>query len=150
MRKASIFILICCILFTGCRYDIQSDPGIDSKNGLRWIKDESYFVDYTIDGEKIIFKYALTFENSAERDILVSYPSVSFYMIQTIRWIEYERFYDGRLEDGSEEFIIHAGERLCLIFSFEGKYVGGEVNENLGPPKTVMFMQDIVDNNSTD
>lgn len=144
MRKASIFILICCILFAGCRHDAQSDSGIDSRNGLRWIKDESYFVDYTIDGEKIIFKYALTFENSAEEDILIRYPTVYFYRFQLWGWMEHQNGYKGKCEDGSSEFIVPAGESRCVICVFEGKYLGGTVKTDLGYPKTVMFIQDIV------
>ena len=52
-----------------------------------------------------------------------------------------EKFLTGLGEDGKlKKEKIGSGEKINVIFVFEGKYLGGKVNENISFPEEIILM----------
>lgn len=138
MKRIIFFVLIFACLFL-CACGNQETQ--NSANGLDWLQEESYFVDYMIDGDVVRFRYLFTFENTYHRDMIISFPQVTFSRKELKGWLEYKDPYIGVNEDGTTDNYIPAGEKVSIILTFEGNYLGGEVNTALSVPDSIMFGQ---------
>lgn len=115
----------------------------DQGYSLRWLKEESYFVDYEITSANTIkFRYSICLVNDTEDDITVSL-SAKFEKNELKGWVEQDDFFLGCDENGNWLYQeIKGGEKKNVIFVFEGKYLGGDPNENLSFPSELMVMTD--------
>ena len=129
-----------CIGFSAC----YNQDNQNAANGLDWIKEESYFLDYTIDGTIVEFRYLFTFENTTHRDMIISFPQVKFSRKELKGWLEYKDSYIGISEDGSTDNYIPAGKKVSIVLSFKGNYLGGDVNTRLSIPTSIIFGQKLV------
>ena len=67
MKKCYIsIILLISIVLCGCNMNTQKE-----KSRFYWIPEESYFVDYKIIEDKIIFSYSICFVNDWDEDYSV-------------------------------------------------------------------------------
>ena len=138
--------ILCVVLATVCLFCIWfsacgAEPTNNSATGVDWIREESHFVDYSIDGDVIKFRYLFTFENTYHRDMIISYPQVEFSRKELKGWLEYKDSYVGVSEDGTTDTYIPAGEKVGVVLTFEGKYLGGEVNTELSIPDSIVLGQ---------
>lgn len=138
-------VLWCSILFIiatmpGCAFSDSQEP-TEKPPGMRRIKEESYFVDYEIDGDIIRFRYALCFENSLDDDLSVSIWTASFKKSETKGWLKNDGPIVGYVDNYERSYTIRSGEKVTVIFVFEGEYLGGPVNEELSFPyiSTVLY-----------
>lgn len=127
-----LFILVCFV-------NANQDSGDESAD-FYWDREKSHFVDYSISGDTIQFRYALCFVNNNDDgyDFILSHLIASFRKRELRGWLKYEKCYHGLLEDGSSEIIIKNGETVEIIYTFAGEYLGGPVNEDLSMPDIVM------------
>lgn len=125
------------ILLSGCL--MMTDHADDGDpNTLRWIPEESRFLDYEITENRIRFKYSICFENGFDTDEMISL-SAKFARKELKGWLKYESFFEGCDETGNRAYyLIKSGEKVNLVFVFEGEYLGGSVNENLSFPEELL------------
>jgi len=148
MKKWSIFLVIGVFLLvfmvvTICGCNANSEP-----SKFRIIEEESFFAGYEIKGDRVIFSYSICFANDYEDDIHVELDA-RFKKSELKGWFERDDkddFIAGTTVIGEwgEGDIIKGGEKKNVLFYFEGKYLGGEVNENLSfPRQTMLFMRSV-------
>lgn len=134
MKKLICFLLSCLILFlcTACQFSLTDGETTDSnsENGF-WVRSESYFVGYTVSGDKIQFRYSFCFQNLSEYDLKADAFVVSFRKRDLKNWLMYEQNFIGELISGDKDVLIPSGEKVNVILVFEGEYLGGEVNEEV-------------------
>ena len=132
MKKYCIIILLIIIIsiFVQCAPISSSEPN-EEFGGNRWIEEESGFLDYTIVDETIQFRYLFCFQNDTEYDLTFNAFAAKFKKRDLKGWLQYEKFFNGTLENGENSVTVKAGEKKNLALIFEGEYLGGTVNENL-------------------
>lgn len=146
MKKIRIIrLLLICIFLCAC----NSPETVDSPNGLNWIPEESYFVDYSIEGDRVKFRYLFTYENTTDVDMIIKYPRVTFMRKGLRGWLEYQNGYSGTNEDGTTKIYSSAGEKVSFVLTFEGEYLGGDVNTKI-VPSSIIFMQELLFDNDTE
>ncbi len=103
------------------------------------VPEECYFVDYEIDGNRIKFRYAFTWFNDTDDDTMVEGFQCKFKRSEIKKWLDPDK--DGNwlpakneIGDDSVAFIVPANSKCTVVLTFEGEYLGGEVNENLSYP----------------
>ena len=132
--------LLGCIVFdakTGEILLLNRKPVSDSP--LYWVPEKSHFVDYEIDGDRIKFRYSIHFVNSFNDDMQVSL-SAKFNSKELKGWLKNESFFKGCDQNGEMLCaIVKADSSADVIFTFEGEYLGGEVNENLSFPEELII-----------
>ena len=106
---------------------------------LYWDAEKSHFVDYEINGERIKFRYSINFVNCSGEDEELSI-SAAFKPNELKGWIKMDSNigYDQNGEMLSAA--IKANSSADVVFTFEGEYLGGEVNTNLSFPETLVIM----------
>lgn len=103
-----------------------------------WIPEESYFVDYEINGNKIKFQYSICFENKDDEETEFML-SAKFKKSELEGWIKYEKFFDGMDENGESSYRkIPPHTKMNMSFYFEGDYLGGEVNTHISFPEELL------------
>ncbi len=132
--------LLGCIVFdakTGEILLLNRKPVSDSP--FYWVHEKSHFVDYEINGDRIKFRYSIHFVNSSNDDMQVSL-SAKFKSKELKGWLKKESFFKGCDQNGEMLYaIIKANDKADVIFSFEGEYLGGEVNKNLSFPEELII-----------
>ena len=103
-----------------------------------WDAEKSFFVDYAIKGNTVFIRYSICYVNNADKDYYVSAPVASFKSREIKGWAK-ENSFIGSFENGEAEHCIKAHSKENIIIVFEGEYLGGEVNEKLSPPKSLVF-----------
>lgn len=149
MKKSNVRVLLAVfisIAFWGISiltlYSLFDTAESDGEyRGLRWIREESYFVDYSIVGDIVQFRYSICFNNTSGHDLLISPVSAEFDVRELNGWLEYEDFFRGKIDGAEYEALIPDGEKVHIIFVFEGTYLGGEVNQKLSNPVDLVFSQ---------
>lgn len=134
MKK--LCILVACLLllstFTGCAFNTDTSAGTEAEpRGFRWVKSESYFVDYTIEGSTVQFRYSFCFENNTKYDRTLNAFSAKFNRWDLRNWIRYQKFYNGKLENGDTNILVESGQKVNITLVFCGEYLGGVVCEEL-------------------
>ena len=115
------------MLLTGC------DFYEDQSSEFYWIPEESYFAGYEIVDDKVVFAYSICFVNDGEEDYAAS-VSAKFKRSELSGWVEYKDFFLGSAEDET----VKAGTKKNIVYYYEGKYLGGEVNTNLSFPQEMI------------
>ncbi len=84
----------------------------DNDNGyLSWIKEESYFVDYSIVDSTVKFRYSICFENTSEYDFQISPASAGFQADELKEWVAYEKSFEGYPESDEYYTVIPSGKK---------------------------------------
>lgn len=105
-----------------------------------WIDEESYFVDYAIEGDKVVFRYSFCCFNHMDEAADISI-SAKFKKSELKGWAEYEKFFCPTDEDGYIQYeTLAPNEQRNLVFCYEGRYPRGQVNQNLSFPDEVMVV----------
>ena len=129
-----IFTLVLCFLFSGCLDTYKSE-----ETSISWEPEKSHFADYEINGDRIKFRYSIHFVNSSNDDMPVSL-SAKFNSKELKGWLKNESFFKGCDQNGEMLYaIVKADSPADVIFTFEGEYLGGEINENLSFPEELII-----------
>ncbi len=142
MKKVLALLLAVCLLavLVGCHCN-NTDPD----SSIYWIKEESGFVDYEIAGDSIRFRYRICFANETPQDAGIKLAA-KFSRSESEGWLENQDFFNGLDSHGEWSYqTIEAGKKTQLVFTFEGKYLGGEVNEELAFPDELIVSIDTRD-----
>lgn len=139
MKKwISLFLcIILMMLLCSCGVD-----NADADSSIYWIKEESSFVDYEISGDIVRFRYSICFVNEMQEHADVKIAA-KFSGKELSRWIENKDYFEGLDDHGEWNYQrIKSGEKAQLIYTFEGKYLGGDVNEKLSFPQELILSLD--------
>ena len=142
MRKKLLFLFLISIfcLFSGCLIFGSSHPSTEVSSGaLRWVREQSFLVNSSVQDDRITLTYSFHFQNSTDDDLWVCYPQAKFNRLELLGWMEYDHI-SGYGEYGEDTFLIPANDEADIIVVFEGKYLGGTVNQDLSVP-SIVFMQ---------
>lgn len=136
--KTFIILLIMPMILSSC---INSYSERSKDVALSWIPEESYFVDYEINGEKIKFRYSICFHNHTSEPTEIGICA-KFNKRELNGWLRYEGFFIGDDNDGLLKYgLIKPKEKTNIVYTFEGDYLGGTVNENLSFPEELMTIE---------
>lgn len=144
-KRFLLLLVVALLVFTSCKKHTVPVTAIE-QNRLLWVKEECHFVDYIIKDDTIIFRYSFCFDNQSRHDIIISSFTASFAPKELEGWVAYNDFFFGKTDQ--PEILIHDGEKAIVTISFEGDYLGGEVNEDLSCPVEIMFVQSIAQNDA--
>ena len=136
--KTFAVIFIIPIILSSCinYYSKQSNDV-----ALSWNPEESYFVDYEINGEKIKFRYSICFHNHTSEPTEIGI-SAKFNKRELNGWLRYEGFFIGTDDRGILKYgLIKPKEKINIIYTFEGDYLGGTVNDSLSFPEELMTIE---------
>ncbi len=96
------------------------------------------FIDILLKMSTLI--HMTTDRASTESDTTIC-VSAKFKNKELKGWVEPDIF-TGNDENGDMVYQkIHTGEKTSVVFVFEGKYLGGTINENLSFPDELILMQ---------
>lgn len=111
----------------------------EGETDFYWISENSYFVDYKIEENKIIFSYSICFKNDSDSDISVA-VSARFKKSELNNWIKYQDFFMGYDEDGNMKYgVVKAREQKNVVFYFEGEYISSDINTKLSFPDELII-----------
>lgn len=120
-------------LLWGCHFT-ASDPN----SSLYWLPEGSGFVDYEIDGDCVRFRYRICFVNEDQQDVNVKL-SAAFSGNELTGWVESKEYFDGLDDEGQWSYrTVKASGKTELVYTFEGRYLGGDVNTELSFPDELM------------
>ena len=147
----AIIFIASSLALSACALDPKEETACtDPQCGtLHWRREESQFVQYEIVEDTVVFEYAICFENHTRYDIKITYLAARFKKSELKKWVEYQKTFTGVCQNDSSDVIIKAGEKVSIPYSFEGKYLGGEVNETLSIPNSILFASSIHDEADT-
>lgn len=135
-RVVSLLLLFCLsVSLWGC--DFRSP---EQESSFYWLPEESGFVDYEIDGDCVRFRYRICFVNETKQDVSIK-VSAAFSPKELAGWVESKDYFDGLNNRG--DWTYQTVGSFCknqLIYTFEGKYLGGEVNTELSFPEDLMVV----------
>lgn len=106
---------------------------------LFWVPEESQFVDYTIDGDLITFRYAICFINDSTDNHSIKL-SAKFHAEDLSGWTGQHDFLSGCDENG--EWVSHVipnGEKVVHTYCFTVPYSGGTVNTDIQFPEKIIL-----------
>lgn len=120
-------------LLWGCHFT-ASDPN----SSLYWLPEGSGFVDYEIDGDCVRFRYRICFVNEDQQDINIKI-SAAFSGNELTGWVESKEYFDGLDDEGQWSYrTVKASGKTELVYTFEGRCLGGDVNTELSFPDELM------------
>lgn len=113
-----------------------------STTSWQWIREESYLVDIALDADNgtVAILYSFCFSNPTENPYALAPISANFARKDLAGWIDYQQFYVGKRLDDNYYTILEPQQTTNVIYSFEGEYIGGEVNTHIAPPAEIMYM----------
>lgn len=147
MGKKRIILLFFAVIFAFLAFwlmDYNSQTDTAPSGALRWVREKSSCTDISIQNDRVVLTYSLHFENTTDDDCWVCYPQASFRRYELWGWMECGNF-SGYGENGENTFLIPANQAVDIIIIFEGKYLGGPVNENISLPSLVFMIKDSED-----
>lgn len=138
MKKLIAFVLLILslsVLTWGCgTHDTSHDDA-----SIHWIPEESGFVDFEVSGDYVKFRYRICFVNETREDIGIKLTA-TFDPDELAGWIEYKDFYDGLNDQGKWDYqTVNASGKTELVFTFQGKYLGGSINNSLSFPQELII-----------
>ena len=137
MKKAVLAI----ILIIASAFSMTSCLIEDNGDSYEWIIEEkSHFVDYKIEGEKIKFRYSIYMISKYDEDQEICF-GVKFKPEEIAGWVESEDVQGDPIYFDSDYAILKAHSKGSVIFTFEGKYLGGKVNTALSYPEVVLMSE---------
>lgn len=125
------------LVITSCSSTMISSE--ECLGGLSLVEEECRIIDYTIDGDTIRFRYMLRFENRSRYDCKVGEFDAEFQEDDMTGWLKPREVNFVGYETKDKYQTIRAGDTTDLIVTYEGTYLGGEVNMNLRPSKFFSF-----------
>ena len=135
----SVVVTIVVIIAAIGSIPLLSDTQQKEATDFYWIPEESYFVDYKIKNNKVIFSYSICFVNNSEEDVTVA-VSANFKKNEIKDWIKYKNFFMGYDENGiMKSELIKSKEKENVIFYFEGEYISDKINTNLSFPNELIL-----------
>ena len=145
VKMASVIMLVAIgMLFCISCSDNNDLSVLDAGTGIALIREESFFCDYMIQGDKIFFTYAVVLENYTTSNFYIEYYiNASFSRSETKGWLGYQRYYEGHFTTAENSIYLKSGEKKTVVLQFEGDYLGGAVNTNMKPPTELMMLQTI-------
>jgi len=117
----------------------------DGCETLHWVREESHFIDCSVEGDTVSVQYAFVFENHSNHVFSCNHLSAKFRRKDLWGWMKYQKFFTGICEDGSDGFTVGSGEKIEVILTFPGTYTGGAVNNNLSLPTKIVFLKRIIE-----
>ena len=135
-RSFSLLLIVSlAVLLCGCHF-----RSVEPDSAFYWLPEESGFVDYEIDGDCVSFRYRICFVNETEQDRSIKL-SAAFSPKELAGWVESKDYFDGLNNRGQWEYqTVRRLSKNQLIYTFEGKYLGGEVNTKLSFPEDLMVV----------
>lgn len=135
-----VIIRIFLLLFWGLTlYSIFAPVEYEGERGtLRWVREESCFVDYSILEDIIQLRYSMCFENESGHDLVIYGMGVRFDKSTLAGIMENDGFVNCKGENSHYILLIPDGDKINVIVSLEGEYLGGEINEDLAIPVEMM------------
>lgn len=117
------------------------------QKGCYPVEEQSYFDGYEITNDRIKFRYSIHFVNELDSQCDVAIYA-AFDESELSDWVKNddadskENQFEGLNEDCSDRLTVKlkAYESKDVIFTFEGKYLGGKVNENLSFPTDIILL----------
>ena len=117
------------------------------QKGCYPVEEQSYFDGYEIINDKVKFRYSIHFVNELDSSCDVAIYAI-FDKSELSDWVKNndvdseENQFEGLKKDGSDRLTVNlkAHESNDIIFTFEGKYLGGKVNENLSFPTDIILL----------
>ena len=141
-KKLQVVIFSTILILCGCLiFDAESQSAVMSKGTLRWIREQSFCKNITIQNDQAILTYSFHFENTTDKDLWVCYPQAKFTRFKLRGWLEYGHF-SGYGENGENMFLVPANDKADIIVIFMGNYLGGSVNNELTLPSIVFVQKD--------
>lgn len=127
------------LILTSCNFDSfgLSETKGDTESGF-WIRNESYFVDYAIEGDRIQFRYSFCFQNLSDYDLILYSIGARFRKRDLKDWLKYEKRFDGVPDNSDHEIHLKSGQKMNVVLVFEGEYLGGEVNKDIYIKRIIM------------
>lgn len=142
--KLQIMLFSAILILCGClMLDDDSQSAVMSKGTLRWIREQSFCENITIQKDQVILTYSFRFENTTDEDLWVCYPQAKFSRFELRGWLEYDHF-SGYGENGENMFLVPANDEADIIVIFKGNYLGGSVNKELSLPAIVFIQKDSI------
>lgn len=139
MKKVLFVIAITMLLIgSGCTAFFSRFGGSENnpnESTLHWVPEKSHFAEYEIVEDKIRFVYEIYFVNESDEDAEIML-SASFKSSDLKGWVKNQNSF---ICLNSYERI-EKDESKAIRFTFEGDYLGGEVNENLSLPEELIIM----------
>ncbi len=133
--KTFVILLIIPMILSSCLNHHSEDVA------LSWIPEESNFVDYEINGGKIKFRYSICFYNHTSEPTEIGLAA-KFNKKELDGWLRYEKFFMGTDDNDELKYgLIKPKEKTNIIYTFEGDYLGGTVNDNLSFPEELMTIE---------
>ncbi len=71
IHSAIILVLLLSTFLSGCNFK-KNNAATENDSKFSWLPSESYFVEYDIIGDKVIFKYSICFVNDWDEDYAVN------------------------------------------------------------------------------
>lgn len=117
------------------------------QKGCYPVDEQSYFDGYEITNDKVKFRYSIHFVNELDSSCDIAIYAI-FDKSELSDWVKNndvdseENQFEGLKKDCSDRLTVNlkAHESKDIIFTFEGKYLGGKVNENLSFPTDIILL----------
>lgn len=117
------------------------------QKGCYPVEEQSYFDGYEITNDKVKFRYSIHFVNELDSSCDIAIYAI-FDKSELSDWVKNndvdseENQFEGLKKDCSDRLTVNlkAHESIDIIFTFEGKYLGGKVNENLSFPTDIILL----------
>lgn len=142
--KSYAFCLLAVISIIGF---LCSCSNHSEQKGCYPVEEQSYFDGYEITNDRIKFRYSIHFVNELDSQCDVAIYA-AFDESELSDWVKNDdadskgNQFEGLNEDCSDRLTVKlkAHESKDVIFTFEGKYLGGKVNENLSFPTDIILL----------
>ena len=153
MKKAlavSLLLAVIVSMMGGCAFSphglgllFAPQETVDTENTLHWLPEESYFVDYEIIGNDVLFRYAICFVNNSGDDCSISI-SAKFYRKDLAGWTNNSGFIKACNESGDWDYReIRNGEKTVFTYCFTVPYTGGAVNTDIEFPEEILLSMEL-------
>lgn len=112
---------------------------------LFWVPEESQFVDYTINGDQVTFRYAICFINDSTDNYSIKL-SAKFHAEDLSGWTDQCDFLDARDASGEwNDREVPGNHKVVHIYSFSVPYSGGAVNTDISFPEEIILTTGIAE-----
>jgi len=113
----------------------------DECSVLHWVQNECQVESCEIIGNVVEIKCKLVFENHDDTSRTISYLRGKFNYWELFGWAKYEKFFEGKIENGDTQVLIPAGEKIEVIYTFITEYNGSGTPKDISIPTQIMFLE---------
>lgn len=134
------FLILIYLLISMLSHHRTADSG--NVTSWQWIREDSYLVDIELDADNgtVAILYSFCFTNPTESSYALAPISANFARNDLAGWMEYQQFFVGQRQDGNYYTVLQPQETVNVVYSFSGKYLGGEISTHIDPPMEIMYM----------